>query len=72
MAIQGFGGTHSEADSAFSKSERSAGAKGARAANLSPFTKDPVSLRMRPPKTLYNPNQLYSSYTEQLVLGITH
>ena len=64
VVISGFGSTHSEADRVFSKSERCAGAKGALAANLSPFTKDPVSLRMRPPKTRYNQNQLYSSYRQ--------
>ena len=41
-AIPGSGETHSEADTAFSKSERFPIVRGAWTGNLSPFTKDHV------------------------------
>ena len=61
----------SEADKTFSKSERFPSARGAWTGNLSPFTKDQVSSRMRLSKIDYNPNQLYLSYTYRVVFGIT-
>ena len=54
-----FGETLSKADKTFSKSERFPSARGAWTGNLSPFTKDLVSLWMRSPKISFSTNQLY-------------
>ena len=60
----------SEADMAFSKSERFPSAWGAWTGNLSPFTKDQVTLRMYFPQINYTTNQLYWSYTLVIIASL--
>ena len=45
--------------------------KGALTGKNSPFTKDQVTLKMRLSNIKYNSNQLYWSYTEPVIFGIT-
>jgi len=70
-AILDFGETHSGAVLSFSKCERPPSARGAWTGNLSPFTKDQDSSRMRLSKIEYNLIWLYMSYPDGVILGIT-
>ena len=62
--------THSEADTVFSKGERFPVQAPLALGNLLPFTKGQVSFRVCFCKTRYSPNQLGSSFTVQVILGI--